>query len=155
MDPHSFNETIKASNDTVSNSKLHRLLQVNESTSGNETESGSKFMNINKDNLVSDLLLASLALVALLIVLCTILLCLKYAHLKLPQILKKLFRKIKAKLMWSSVLRYMTQSYLDQSIMCMMSLSEYSDLNTASKVISPITLVYLMIIPGFLAFVLY
>ena len=57
--------------------------------------------------------------------------------------------------MWNSALRFMTQSYLDHSILCMISLSAYSSLDTVPKVLTPLTLVYLVILPGFLAFALY
>lgn len=85
-------------------------------------EAAGKFLSIDKDNLVADMIIGGVALIFVLIMIAMLLVCIKYVYPKLPKLLKRLIMTIKAKLMWSSILRYMTQSYLDQSILCMMSL---------------------------------
>jgi len=104
----SSNSTARG-NETTGNHTL-RLLQETAAESENTTiaEESDKFMNIQGDNLVADALLAGLALVSVLIAIGTILLCIKYVYPKLPKVLKGLIKTIKAKLMWSSVLRSMT-----------------------------------------------
>lgn len=62
---------------------------------------------------------------------------------------------IKSKLMWNSVLRFVAQSYLSQSITACTSLATYASLTTTQKISSPLLLVGLMFVPAFFAFILY
>jgi hypothetical protein len=93
-------------------------------------DAAGKFLNVDRDNLVADMILAAIALTTVLLAIALILLCIKYLYPKLPKVMKKLVSTVKSKLMWSSVLRYMTQSYLDQSILCMMSLQSFNELES-------------------------
>ena len=56
--------------------------------------------------------------------------------------------------MWNSVLRYISQTYLNQAIVCMLELTKFGDLDLGSKIISPLTLVYLALIPILFYFIL-
>lgn len=150
----SDNSTMIRPNVTDTANSTTRLLNMTESAESPE-EAAAKILSIDKDNLIADLILGCIALFVVLLLIIAVLLLIKYHYRKLPEILKKLIQTIKAKLMWSSILRYMTQSYLDQSILCTMSLSYFYDLSIVQKVITPLTLVYLVILPGFLAYVLY
>ena len=102
---------------------------MNETEAGSAEEAAGKFLNINKDNLVSEIILGVFALILVLIIIVTVLCCIRYLYARLPKALKSLIMTIKAKLMWSSVLRVMSQKYLDQSILCMMSLHQYYTLD--------------------------
>ncbi len=71
------------------------------------------FIDINKDNLTSEMIVGGIAFLIVLIIILSLLCCIRYAYAKLPTVLKSLVMTVKAKLMWSSVLRFMAQKYLD------------------------------------------
>ena len=54
---------------------------------------------------------------------------------------------IKHKLMWSSLLRYMSQSYLHTAIICLTSLMSFETLSLKQKILSPLTLIYIVLLP--------
>ena len=60
------------------------------------------------DNLIPTIVMGAVGLVVLLIVIIGILVCIKYVYPRMPSIIQKIIMKIKAKLMWSSALRYST-----------------------------------------------
>jgi hypothetical protein len=86
---------------------------LNESDPRSADQAAGSFMDINKDNLTSDMILSGIAFLIVLIIILSILCCIRYAYAKLPTVLKSLVMTVKAKLMWSSVLRFMAQKYLD------------------------------------------
>ena len=77
------------------------------------------------DNLVPTIVMAALGLTALLAVIIVILLCIKYVYPRMPLIIQKVIMKIKSKLMWSTALRYSTQSYLASAVLAWVSLAKY------------------------------
>ena len=95
---------------------------MNESQTQSAEEAAGKFLAVDKDNLTSEMIVAGIAFLAVLVLIISILCCIRFFYAKLPKVLKSLIVAIKAKLMWSSVLRFMAQKYLDQSILCMLSL---------------------------------
>lgn len=99
--------------------------------------------------------MGGIAFIVILIIIFLLLCCIRYLYAKLPMVLKSLIVTIKAKLMWSSVLRYMAQKYLDQSILCMMNLYQYYSLGLSQRIITPMTLAYLALMPCLCSLILY
>jgi len=64
-------------------------------------------MSIDKDNLSSEMILGGIGFLVILIIIFSLLCCIRYLYARLPMVLKSLIMTIKAKLMWSSVLRFM------------------------------------------------
>lgn len=83
---------------------------------------------MNPDNLVPDIIFAVVALVVLIFLIGMIFVCIKCVYPKAPKFLKDLIMKLKHKLMWGSLLRYVTQSYLSTAIVCTTSLSTFTSL---------------------------
>jgi hypothetical protein len=82
----------------------------------------SKSLSIDKDNQFANIVLVCLALVLFLMLVAFVVCCTKFVMPKMPRTIRNLGQKIKAKLMWSSILRYATTSYLSTAIICMLSL---------------------------------
>lgn len=99
--------------------------------------------------------MGGIAVLVILIIIFLLLCCIRYLYAKLPMVLKSLIVTVKAKLMWSSILRYMAQKYLDQSILCMMNLYQYHSLNLSQRIITPVTLAYLALMPCLCSLILY
>jgi hypothetical protein len=57
--------------------------------------------------------------------------------------------------MWSSIIEPMTQQYLEQSLLCMMSLYHYYSLGTQQRIVAPVMLAYLAVMPSLCLLVLY
>lgn len=86
--------------------------------------------------------MAGIALIIVLLIIAMIVACIKCYYQKLPQIMKSLVMTIKHKLMWNSILRYMSQSYLGTTITCMRNLLAYHTLTLTSKILTPFIVVY-------------
>lgn len=86
---------------------------LNESDPRSADEASASFIDINKDNLTSEMIVGGIAFLIVLIIILSLLCCIRYAYAKLPKVIKSLVVTVKAKLMWSSVLRFMAQKYLD------------------------------------------
>ena len=86
---------------------------MNESEPRSADQAAGRFMDIDKDNLTSEMILGGIAFLLVLIIILSLLCCIRYLYVKLPKVLKSLIMTVKAKLMWSSVLRFMAQKYLD------------------------------------------
>jgi len=150
------NGSSNSTNNTDSSANQNITLRfLNETEAESAEETAGKFLNINKDNLVSEIILGVIAFVLVLIIIVAVLCCIRYLYIRLPKALKSLIMTIKAKLMWSSVLRVMSQKYLDQSILCMMSLQQYYALDPQQRIITPLTLVYLVSMPALTCLILY
>jgi hypothetical protein len=91
--------------------------------------------------------MAGVALIIVLLIIAMIVTCIKCYYQKLPKIIKSLVTTIKHKLMWNSILRYMTQSYLGHTITCMTNLLVYQTLTLTSKILTPIIFVYALSTP--------
>ena len=117
-------------------SKNPRLLQDSNSTSP-----------VVEDNFIPTLVLAGTAFVMVLLVICFVVICIRCMLKSLPKIIKSLCMTIKHKLMWSSILRYVSQSYLSTAIMCLNNLTVYNTLSLTKKVLSPFITVYLVVLP--------
>lgn len=79
--------------------------------------------------MIPNIVMAVLGSVILLILVSIVLVCVKYLYKRLPKVLKNLLLKVKGKLMWSSLLRFITQSYLDWAITTFVYLFRFSDLD--------------------------
>jgi len=86
---------------------------LNESEPKSADQAAGRFVDIDKDNLTSEMILGGIAFLLVLIIILSLLFCIRYLYVKLPKVLKSLIMTVKAKLMWSSVLRFMAQKYLD------------------------------------------
>ena len=75
-----------------------------------------------------------------------------------PGKIRGLFEKLKAKLMWNSVIRYILQSYLKTSIVCLMAfpvLSLDNSKSTTNAAINIALLTFLTVIPFIFQCILY
>ena len=113
--PHNY-QTFGSTSTNGTNSSSYKngtLRFLNESVTKSSDQAASRFMDIDKDNLTSEMILGGIALLLVLIIIFLLLCCVRYLYAKLPMVLKSLVMTVKAKLMWSSILRFMAQKYLD------------------------------------------
>ena len=132
---------------------VKRLL-LEESEESASSQAG-KFLNMTSEELMTNVVLAVIGCLVLLIVVALVVVCYKYLYHRLPKPLKSLLELVKKKLMWNSILRYTAQKYLSTSIQCMMSLATFAALATFAKVSVPLTLVYLLLWPAFIYYILW
>ena len=115
----------------------------------------SSFDEDTKANVLSNMGIMLLFALALVFVIIPVFIVIKLCP---PGKIRSIFEKLKVKLMWNSVIRYVLQSYLKISIVCLMAFPVLSLDNTKSKintVISITLLTFLVLSPFIFQCILY
>ena len=111
-------------------------------------------MNFKPESLTKDIIMCAVVLLFVLLAILIVVLCKSYIYPKAPKSIKNLILKIKGKLMWNGILRYMTQSYLDTAMKCMAGLLLFNDGALATKILQPLTLLYVCVFPALVYLIL-
>ena len=112
-------------------------------------------LDLDNSKMIADIALGATALIMVLILVGSIVYLLNRFFNRMPRLLQRILLMIKSKLMWNSILRYAAQSYLSQAIAVSTSMAVFTTLSMSQKILTPLVLTLLALIPASFAYLLH